>query len=168
MGLVLDRIEAEGLAQLSYLVGDDATGLAAVIDPRRDVDVYLNAAYRRGVRIAHVVETHIHADFVSGALELAARTGAVIHGGRSDDYRFDLHQLDACAFAPCTPPATLPSTFACWPLTPSRARSRSRCSPATRCSTSMLADRTCWVTARSSGWPRPCTAPCVRHFGPPG
>ena len=94
MGLVLDRIEAEGLAQLSYLVGDDATGLAAVIDPRRDVDVYLDAAYRRGVRIAHVVETHIHADFVSGALELAARTGAVIHGGRSDDYSFDLRQLD--------------------------------------------------------------------------
>ncbi|MFP5512715.1 MAG: MBL fold metallo-hydrolase [Alphaproteobacteria bacterium] len=93
MGLVLDRIEAEGLAQLSYLFGDDVTGLAVVIDPRRDVDVYLDAARRRGVRIAHVIETHIHADFVSGAHELAARTGAVIHGGRSDDYRFDLHQL---------------------------------------------------------------------------
>lgn len=49
MGLVLDRIEAEGLAQLSYLFGDDATGLAAVIDPRRDVDVYPDAAPRTGL-----------------------------------------------------------------------------------------------------------------------
>lgn len=57
MGLVRDRIEAEGLAQLSYLVGDDAAGLVAVIDPRRDVDVYLDDARRRGVGIAHVVET---------------------------------------------------------------------------------------------------------------
>ncbi|KAA0686250.1 MULTISPECIES: MBL fold metallo-hydrolase [Azospirillum] len=93
MGLILDRIEAEGLAQLSYLIGDDAAGVAAVIDPRRDVDVYLETARRRGVRIVHIVETHIHADFVSGACELAARTGATIHGGRSEDYRFDLHQL---------------------------------------------------------------------------
>ena len=94
MGLVLDRIEAEGLAQLSYLVGDDAAGTAAVIDPRRDVDAYLDAARRHGVRIAHIIETHIHADFVSGARELAARTGASICGGRSDDYRFELRQLD--------------------------------------------------------------------------
>ncbi|KAA0679526.1 rhodanese-like domain-containing protein [Roseomonas genomospecies 6] len=93
MGLVLGRIEAEGIAQLSYLIGDDAAGVAAVIDPRRDVDVYLETARRRGVRIVHIVETHIHADFVSGACELAARTGAAIHGGRSEDYRFNLHQL---------------------------------------------------------------------------
>lgn len=93
MGLILDRIEAEGLAQLSYLIGDDAAGVAAVIDPRRDVDVYLETARRRGVRIVYIVETHTHADFVSGACELAARTSAAIHGGRSEDYRFNPHQL---------------------------------------------------------------------------
>lgn len=146
MGLILDRIEAEGLAQLSYLIGDDAAGVAAVIDPRRDVDVYLETARRRGVRIVHIVETHIHADFVSGACELAARTGAAIHGGRSEDYRFNLHQLTAprsalaaCACVLCTHRDRPPNTFRCWPSTPSRVRSRSPFLPATRCSTSTSA-----------------------------
>ncbi len=93
MGLVLDQISADGLAQLSYLVGDDAAAIAAVIDPRRDVGVYLEMARRRGLRIAHIVETHIHADFVSGAHELRARTGAPIHGGVSDAYMFPLEPL---------------------------------------------------------------------------
>lgn len=93
MGLVLEQIETEGLAQLSYLVGDDSSGEAAVIDPRRDVDVYLERARAPGLRLLHAVETHIHADFVSGSRELQARTGARIHGGRSDGYRFDLEPL---------------------------------------------------------------------------
>ncbi|MCA1992754.1 MAG: MBL fold metallo-hydrolase [Coleofasciculus sp. S288] len=93
MALVLEQINAEGLAQLSYLVGDDKAGVAAVIDPRRDVDVYLQMARDRGVRITHIVETHIHADFVSGSHELKARTGAPIYGGKSDDYQFELQQI---------------------------------------------------------------------------
>lgn len=64
------------LAQASYLVGDG--GVAAVIDPQRDVDQYLDEARRLGLRIEHVIETHLHADFVSGHVELAARTGATI------------------------------------------------------------------------------------------
>ncbi len=93
MALVLEQINVEGLAHLSYLVGDDNAGVAAVIDPRRDVDVYLQMARDRGVRITHIIETHIHADFVSGSHELQARTGAPIYGGKSDDYQFKLQQL---------------------------------------------------------------------------
>lgn len=92
MGLVFETVYTEGLAQLSYLVGDDEAGVAAVIDPRRDIAVYVDLAQARGVRIAYVVETHLHADFVSGAHELRARTGAQLWGGPSDDYGFDLHR----------------------------------------------------------------------------
>jgi hydroxyacylglutathione hydrolase len=67
------------LAQASYLLGSE--GVAAVVDPQRDVDIYLEEAARRGLTIAHVIETHLHADFVSGHRELAARTGARVHLG---------------------------------------------------------------------------------------
>lgn len=65
-----------GLGHLSTLIGDEATGTAAVIDPRRDVDVYLAAAHEQGLRITHAVETHLHNDYVSGGRELATATGA--------------------------------------------------------------------------------------------
>jgi hydroxyacylglutathione hydrolase len=64
------------LAQASYLIGSE--GEAAVVDPRRDVDPYLEEAAEHGLAIRYVIETHLHADFVSGHRELAARTGAVI------------------------------------------------------------------------------------------
>ena len=64
------------LAQASYLIGCQQTGEAAVIDPNRDVEQYIQAAAREGLRVTHVTETHIHADFVSGARELAQRAGA--------------------------------------------------------------------------------------------
>jgi hydroxyacylglutathione hydrolase len=66
----------EGLGHLSTLIADEAAGLAAVIDPRRDVDIYLDAARAGGLQISHVVETHLHNDYVSGGRELAALTGA--------------------------------------------------------------------------------------------
>ena len=69
------------LAHASYLVGSD--GEAAVVDPQRDVDQYLAEAEARGLKIKYVVETHLHADFVSGHCELAARTGAEIVFGRA-------------------------------------------------------------------------------------
>ncbi len=75
-----------GLAHLSYVVGDD--GQAAVIDPRRDVEVYLEAAHREGARITHVFETHRNEDYVIGSLELARRTGAEIHHGSQLDFRY--------------------------------------------------------------------------------
>lgn len=64
------------LAQASYLIGDAGEG--AVVDPRRDIEEYLEAAARQGLVIRHIIETHLHADFVSGHRELAARTGAKI------------------------------------------------------------------------------------------
>ena len=64
------------LAQASYLLGCD--GEAAIVDPRRDVDIYLEEAKARGLSIRYVIETHLHADFVSGHRELAARSGATI------------------------------------------------------------------------------------------
>ena len=64
------------LAQASYLIGCQRTGEAVVVDPNRDVEQYVAAAAREGLRVTHVTETHIHADFISGARELARRTGA--------------------------------------------------------------------------------------------
>jgi hydroxyacylglutathione hydrolase len=73
MSMIFEQILTEGIAQLSYLIGDDATGAAAVIDPRTDVEIYVALARKRKLSITHIFETHIHADFVSGARELAAR-----------------------------------------------------------------------------------------------
>ena len=67
------------LAQASYMIGSD--GEAAVVDPRRDVDIYIDEARAQGLTIRHVIETHLHADFVSGHRELAERTGAKIYFG---------------------------------------------------------------------------------------
>src|SRR6266542_4323108 len=73
MSLVFETIQTEGLAELSYLVGDDEEGIAAVFDPRADVEVYLELARAKNVAITHIFETHIHADIVSGARELFGR-----------------------------------------------------------------------------------------------
>jgi glyoxylase-like metal-dependent hydrolase (beta-lactamase superfamily II)/rhodanese-related sulfurtransferase len=81
------------LSQASYLIGDESTGRAVVVDPRRDVDVYLNEAAHHGLRIERVIETHIHADFLSGHLELAAATGAVISYGKAADLEFPVEAL---------------------------------------------------------------------------
>ncbi|MYR17252.1 MBL fold metallo-hydrolase, partial [Streptomyces sp. SID6137] len=70
----IDTIELEGLGNRSYLAG--GRGAAVAVDPPRDFDQVLAAAVRRGVRITHVVETHIHNDYVTGGLELARVTGA--------------------------------------------------------------------------------------------
>lgn len=75
MSLIFETIQTDGLAEVSYLVGDDEEGTAAVFDPRADVEIYLELARARGVAITHVFETHIHADLVSGARELCARVG---------------------------------------------------------------------------------------------
>ncbi|MBM3985865.1 MAG: MBL fold metallo-hydrolase, partial [Planctomycetes bacterium] len=79
------------LAQASYLVGD--AGECAIVDPRRDVDEYVEEARRRGLSIRHVIETHLHADFVSGHLELARRTGATIHIGHRAGASFAHHAV---------------------------------------------------------------------------
>lgn len=77
--MILKRFYDEKLAQASYLVGCAATGEALVVDPNRDVDQFVIAAELEGLAITHVTETHIHADFVSGARELAERTGGRLY-----------------------------------------------------------------------------------------
>lgn len=90
--MFLKRFYHEGLAQASYLVGCQKTGEALVIDAHRDADQYVAAAASEGLRITHVTETHIHADYLSGSRELAARTGARLflsaEGGRDWQYAF--------------------------------------------------------------------------------
>jgi len=82
--MLLHRFEDSGLAQYSYAVGCPGAGEIFIVDPRRDVDVYLDYAAREGLRIAGVLETHIHADFASGARELAERTGAPAYASAHD------------------------------------------------------------------------------------
>lgn len=75
MSLVFETVQTPGIAVLSYLVGDDAQGTAAVFDPCVDADRYLRLAQEKGLAITHIFETHIHADLVSGSLELQHRLG---------------------------------------------------------------------------------------------
>ncbi len=87
------------LAHASYLLGSE--GEAAVVDPQRDVDIYLKAAEEHGLKIRHIFETHLHADFVSGHKELAARTGAEIYMGARAGATFkhtDVHDGFELAF----------------------------------------------------------------------
>ncbi len=89
--MYFQRIYDEGLAQASYLVGCQKEGTAIVVDPRRDVQVYLDVAAENGLRVVAVTETHIHADFLSGARELALRTGAALYLSDEGDenWRYD-------------------------------------------------------------------------------
>lgn len=77
--MTFKRFFDRGLAHASYMIGCPGTGEAIVIDPNRDFDQYLQAAGAEGLRIAIVTETHIHADYLSGSRELAARTGATLY-----------------------------------------------------------------------------------------
>ena len=79
--MILRQFYLNCLAHASYLVGDEQTQTAAVIDPQRDIDQYLDAAAAHGLRIAHVILTHLHADFIAGHLELRDRAGAAIYLG---------------------------------------------------------------------------------------
>ena len=87
--MLFDRIISEGLAHYSYLAGDKNEAL--VIDPRRDVDVYVEKASNAGMRIAHILETHRNEDYFVGSMELAERTGAEVwHADSQWDYRYGL------------------------------------------------------------------------------
>jgi hydroxyacylglutathione hydrolase len=85
--MLFERIESEGLAHYSYLIGDQREAL--VIDPRRDCEAYVERAYGEGMRIKYVLETHRNEDYVVGSLELAQRTDAEIwHADGQLDYRY--------------------------------------------------------------------------------
>jgi hydroxyacylglutathione hydrolase len=97
MSLVFKTIQTEGIAELSYLLGDDDEGTAAIFDPRPDVDVYMEMAREAKVAITHIFETHIHADLVSGSRELSARLDSakiyVSHEGGAK-YEFDHEKVN--------------------------------------------------------------------------
>jgi hydroxyacylglutathione hydrolase len=82
------------LSQASYLIADETTGRAVVVDPRRDISEYLGDADARGLRIEAVINTHFHADFIAGHLELADRTGAWIgYGNRAAEVEYPIRRL---------------------------------------------------------------------------
>jgi hydroxyacylglutathione hydrolase len=83
------QFHLEALGHASYLVGDEATGQALVLDPRRDVEVYLDAARVQGLRISHALDTHGHNDYLSGLSELAARTDAEVLGSADGELGYD-------------------------------------------------------------------------------
>jgi len=91
--MFFQHIYDKSLAQGSYLIGCQKTGESIVIDAKRDVDTYIDIAQQNGLRITHIAETHIHADFLAGSRELAKLTGATMYlsdeGGTDWAYEFD-------------------------------------------------------------------------------
>jgi hydroxyacylglutathione hydrolase len=94
--MILRKISSEGISHNSYFIS--AGGRAAVIDPRRDVDVYLDLAQEAGVQITHIFETHRNEDYVIGSVELAARTGAAIMHGHQMDFAYGTKVKEGDAF----------------------------------------------------------------------
>ncbi len=87
--MLFEQYYLDCLSHASYLIGDPTSGRAVVVDPQRDVARYLDDAAAAGLTISHVIETHFHADFLSGHLELAAATGAEIVYGAAADGRVE-------------------------------------------------------------------------------
>jgi len=84
--MLVQQFFVDGLAHSSYLLGGE--GSCAIVDPQRDVEIYLAAAGALGLKITHILETHLHADFISGHLDLAEKTGAVIFAPKSGNCAF--------------------------------------------------------------------------------
>ncbi|MBO0695979.1 MAG: MBL fold metallo-hydrolase [Verrucomicrobia bacterium] len=96
MSLIFKTIQTEGIAELSYLLGDDDEGVGAIFDPRADVEIYVEMAREAGLAITHIFETHIHADLVSGSRELCARLeSAKIYasGEGGAEYGFEVEKI---------------------------------------------------------------------------
>jgi hydroxyacylglutathione hydrolase len=91
--MILEQSYIECLSQASYLIGDETTGRAIVVDPRRDIVDYLAEADSKGLTIEGVINTHFHADFVAGHLELAEATGAWIGMGEAAQTEYPIRWL---------------------------------------------------------------------------
>ncbi len=83
--MILERIKAAGIAHNSYLIGSGS--YAAVIDPRRDCQVYIDYAQQKGLKVKHIFETHRNEDYVIGSIELNNITGAEIYHGPGLDWK---------------------------------------------------------------------------------
>ena len=84
--MFVKQLFVKGLAHSSYLLGGTST--CAIIDPRRDVDIYIEAARDMSMKITHILETHLHADFISGHRDLAEKTGADIYAPKTGKCTF--------------------------------------------------------------------------------
>ncbi|HEY7414583.1 MAG TPA: MBL fold metallo-hydrolase [Ktedonobacteraceae bacterium] len=84
----IEQFIVEGLGHQSYCIVDTKSGKAVIVDPRRDIDVYLQAAQRMQAHITDILETHIHNDYISGSRELIARTGATLHASALDPLHY--------------------------------------------------------------------------------
>lgn len=91
--MLLQQFYLGCLAHASYLIGDEKTGIAAVVDPQRDIDLYLEAAARHGMEIRYTFLTHFHADFLAGHLELRDQVGAEIVLGSRAEAEYAFHPL---------------------------------------------------------------------------
>ena len=91
--MIFTQYYLDCLSHASYLVGDETTGRAVVVDPQRDISGYVSDAEAQGLAIERVIETHVHADFLSGHLELASRTGAVISYGEAVRVDYPIERL---------------------------------------------------------------------------
>jgi len=92
--MIVDRLFTPSLSHVAYLIADEASGEVGVVDPRRDIQCYLDWADARGLHIIAIFETHVHADFVSGGKDLAEATGATLYASRLGDQDFPHHPLD--------------------------------------------------------------------------
>jgi len=87
--MFFQQFKVEGLGCLSYLIGCPANGTAVVVDPKRDYEDYIEVAEKNGMKITAIIDTHVHADHVSGALELSKRTGATIYTGADPEIEYE-------------------------------------------------------------------------------
>lgn len=92
--MLLKHFYDDYLAQASYLVGCQASGEAVVVDPAREIEPYIEAANQNGLRITGALETHIHADFVSGGREMAERLGATLYVSDEGDSDWKYQNID--------------------------------------------------------------------------
>src|SRR4030043_429991 len=94
--MILERIKSEGIAHNSYLIGSGSD--AAVIDPRRDCQIYVDLAQQKGLRIKYIFETHRNEDYVIGSIELRKISGAAIYHGTGLDWKYGNTSLDGQEF----------------------------------------------------------------------
>jgi len=92
--MFIEMVRIESLGNTTYVIGSEQSGLAAVIDPVRDVDHYTAVASERGVQIKYALETHVHNDFISGARELAAQTKCIVGASASGGLLFESLRLE--------------------------------------------------------------------------
>lgn len=91
--MYIEQFFIQGLGCASYLIGCEGEGVAAVVDPDRDIQKYLDSADAHGLTITHIIETHLHADHVSGNTDLAEQTGATIYVHEAGEVEFEHHAL---------------------------------------------------------------------------